>query len=214
MRSRLFPESQTKDCQEIEELRRICCEETDRARQARNPSTVSQVFAQMRDLQNKVNSLSDATEFTVLNQGAAPERPTFPVNPLLFRVPGPCLAAILDCCTIHGILQVLQETFLKGPPAQGGRASTFFEKNPKNLSSSSQELRLDITGTTKRLESEMKREPLKTLILPKWRWNVESYRWNFSHSGMIDYPRFPISELHLRKFITLWNFKAGKSTSR
>ena len=29
------PRNQAKDCQEIEELRRICCKETDRARQAR-----------------------------------------------------------------------------------------------------------------------------------------------------------------------------------
>ena len=33
--NRFFQECQAKDCQEIEELRRICCEETDRARQAR-----------------------------------------------------------------------------------------------------------------------------------------------------------------------------------
>ena len=35
MRSRLFRDDRAKDCQENEELRRICCEETDRARQAR-----------------------------------------------------------------------------------------------------------------------------------------------------------------------------------
>ena len=51
VRNRLFQESQAKDCQEIQELRRMCREETDRARQAiidelsmqqeRNPTTVS-----------------------------------------------------------------------------------------------------------------------------------------------------------------------------
>ena len=35
MRNRLFNESRTESCQEIEELRRICCEDTDRARRAR-----------------------------------------------------------------------------------------------------------------------------------------------------------------------------------
>ena len=35
MRNRHFRENQASYCQEIEELRRICCEETDRARQAR-----------------------------------------------------------------------------------------------------------------------------------------------------------------------------------
>ena len=60
------------DCQEIEELRIICCEQTDQARkqdlklsmqQQRNPTTESEVMAQTRKLQNKVNSLSDAREF-------------------------------------------------------------------------------------------------------------------------------------------------------
>ena len=48
----------------------------------------------------------------MLKQGAALERPTFPINTPLFGVPGPNLAAILDCCTINGILRVLQETLL------------------------------------------------------------------------------------------------------
>ena len=85
MRNRLFRENRAKDCQEIEELRRICCQETDRAilsmHQERNPATVSQLLTQVRDLQNKVNSLSDARYFTILKQRAALERPMFPVNP-------------------------------------------------------------------------------------------------------------------------------------
>ena len=36
LRNGLFQENQAKDCQEIEEWRRICCEETYRARQARS----------------------------------------------------------------------------------------------------------------------------------------------------------------------------------
>ena len=69
---RLFRENQATDCQEIEDSRTDCCEETDRARQARNdelsmhqernPTTESQLLAQIQDLQNKVNSLSDARE--------------------------------------------------------------------------------------------------------------------------------------------------------
>ena len=62
LRNRLFQEIQAKDCQQFEELRRICCEETDRARQARidelsvhqmrNPRIVSQQSTQIQDLQN------------------------------------------------------------------------------------------------------------------------------------------------------------------
>ena len=50
--------------------------------------------------------------FTILNQGAALERPTFPLNALQFRVPELCHAAILDCREIHRMVRVLQETFL------------------------------------------------------------------------------------------------------
>ena len=59
MRNRLFHERRAKACQEIEELTRICCEETDRARQARIdelsmhqeriPATVSQLLAHIQD---------------------------------------------------------------------------------------------------------------------------------------------------------------------
>ena len=35
MRNRIFQEDHAKDCQEIEELRRICCEEAGGARQLR-----------------------------------------------------------------------------------------------------------------------------------------------------------------------------------
>ena len=67
MRNRLFQESRARSCQEIDELRRICCEETDRARQLRidemsmqqerDPTTVSQLLTQIHDLQNKVEFL-------------------------------------------------------------------------------------------------------------------------------------------------------------
>ena len=35
----------------------------------------------------------------------------------------------------------------------------------------------------------------------------------YFHSGMIDYPRYPISCIW-ENSLTLWNFKAGKSTSK
>ena len=65
MRKRLFQEDHARDCLKIEELRRICCEEADRARQARsdglsmhqerNPTIVSQLLTEIREFQNKVN---------------------------------------------------------------------------------------------------------------------------------------------------------------
>ena len=82
MRNKLFQESRAKNCHEIEELRRICREETDRARllridelsmqQKRNPTAASQLLAQIQDLQNEVNSLSDAREFYDPESGSVP----------------------------------------------------------------------------------------------------------------------------------------------
>ena len=94
MRNRLFQEDHARDCQEMKELRRICCEKLDRARQARidelslhqekDPTTASQLMTQIRELQNKVNSLSDARDFfTILKQGAGLDLPMFQVKPLL-----------------------------------------------------------------------------------------------------------------------------------
>ena len=60
MRDILFRETRARNCQEIEELRRICCKETDRARrvridelslqQERNPTAVSQLVTQIQVL--------------------------------------------------------------------------------------------------------------------------------------------------------------------
>ena len=72
MRNRLFQEGRARDCQEIEELRRFCCEEEEKARQSRNdelslkqersPSVVTHFMSQIEELQ-KVNSLPYETGF-------------------------------------------------------------------------------------------------------------------------------------------------------
>ena len=70
MEKKVLPKRSFKGLPKNEELRMIWREETDRARQARidelplhhdrNLTTVSQLMTQIRELQNKVNSLSDA----------------------------------------------------------------------------------------------------------------------------------------------------------
>ena len=89
----------------------------------------------------------------------------------------------------------------------------------ENLTSSSQELRLDITGTTRRREIEMKSESLNTSThLPHFqsrRGMLNQNGGTYSHSGMMDYPRIPVPEWNLEKFPdSMEFFKAGKSTSR
>ena len=91
MRNRLIRGNQARNCQEIEELRRICCEEASRARQARidelsmhqerNPTRLSQLSTQIQDLQNKVNSLSDAREFYDPESGSSSGATHVPSQP-------------------------------------------------------------------------------------------------------------------------------------
>ena len=90
MRNRVFQEDRARSCQEIEELRRMCCAEAERARRLRidelsaqkeeSKSTVNQLMVQIQELQDKVNSLIDAKSSMILKLRAALSYPTFPVN--------------------------------------------------------------------------------------------------------------------------------------
>ena len=92
-------------------------------------------------------------------------------------------------------------------------ASTVFN-NSKNLTSSSQELRLDIAETTRRRESDMKRESLNTSIsLPQFQSGDGVYDHTggtYSHSGMMDYPRIPITDVHLGNVPDSMEFQSWK----
>ena len=150
---------------------------------------------------------------TILNQGAALKRPKFPVNSPPFRIPEPCLAAILGCRMLHRIVRVLWETFFERPPAQEGQHSTIF-RNSKNLASSSQKMRPDTAETARRRESGTKRDSLHTSVSsPHFQSGsgmLNHTGGTYSHIGMMDHPRIPCPELNLGNFPTLWNFKAGK----
>ena len=124
-----------RDCQEIEELRRICCEETERARQARNeefsmqqarnPATVSQMMAQIRDLRNNVNFLSDAREFHDLETGSsgATHVPSQTCSILSSRTLPRCDSGLpqntQNCTDIMG-------NVFERPPAQEGLSPAIF----------------------------------------------------------------------------------------
>ena len=75
--------------------------------------------------------------FMILNQGAALERPTFPVNFLLFWVSERCLAAISGLPLDTWSVMSTSGNVLERPSAQEGRSSTIFN-NSKNLALSSQ----------------------------------------------------------------------------
>ena len=118
LETELFKKIECNIYQEIEELRRICCTEAERARQLRidelstqeeeSKSTVDQFMAQIQELQDKVNSPSDAREFydpeTVRSSGLL-HVPSQPVS-----IPS---RRGLACSLLHRTHVVHQETFLK-----------------------------------------------------------------------------------------------------
>ena len=120
-----FQEIHARDCREIVEMRSTCYEEADRARQARsdelwrlfmqqewNPTTVSLMMAQIRELQNKVNSLSDARASHDPESGRSSgathvsDRTFTILSPVTF----PRCDSGLPSDTLNG--KVLQDTFL------------------------------------------------------------------------------------------------------
>ena len=199
MRNRLYPENQTQDCQEIEELRRICCEETDRARQARidelsmhqerNPTTVSQLLTQIQELQFKVNSMSDAREFYDLESGSSSGGTHVPSQ--LSSILSPWSMPRRDSGLPHDTRNIWSTSgnVFERLPAQEGRTSTICDDS-KNLASSLK-LGPDTEGNTWRPEIE-RDENRKSSSIPVPRFQrgavFDHTGGTHFHSGVIDDP--------------------------
>ena len=126
--------------------------------QERNLTALSQLLIPIRELQRKVISLSDAREFYDPESGSsfgATHVPDETSNILCPRTLPRCDSGLprnaQNCTDIMG-------NVFERPPAQEGRSSIFFNDS-KNLASSSQILRPDISETARR---DMKRESLNT----------------------------------------------------
>ena len=220
LRSRLFQENHARDGREIEELRRICCEEIEQTRKARseelsvqqrrNPTTVSQVMAQIQYLQNKVNSLSDAREFYDPESESSPGATHVPDRTstiLCSRTLPRCDSGLARSTNnFTGIMGIVFER----PLAQEGQSSTIFN-NSKNLASSSQDVRLDVSETASR---DMKRESLNTPIQPSHFQNRSDTSGTYSQVGMMDYPRVPFTERNLGKCPDSMQLQSWKLNSR
>ena len=139
---------------------------------------------------------------------------TFPVN-VSGAIPSPRTMPCRDSGLPHETRNVMGTSgnVCERPPAQEGLSSSIWN-NSKNLATSSQELRTDTERNTKRPESEMRREPQHSSI-PVPPFQSESGLLNhtggtYSHSGVINYPRFPISKLHLGRFPDSMEFQSWK----
>ena len=170
-------------------------------------------MAQIRDLQNEVNSLSDTREFYDRESGSTsgathvPDQNSMILSSTTLLRCDPGLPRSTQKCT--GIMGNVFER----PLAQEGESSTLFN-NSKNLASSSQDMRAEISETAR---NDMKRESMVTPIQPP---HFQSRSRMLDHTGgtyslvgIMNYPRVLITEWNLGNFQTLWNFEAGSLTS-
>ena len=108
---------------------------------------------------------------TILNQGAALERPTYLIEASV--IPSPRTMPRCDSGLLHDTRNFTGTSgnVFERPLAQEGRPSTFCN-NSMNLASS----KPDISETS---WTEMKRKCADSITsLSQWRWFVESYWWN------------------------------------
>ena len=219
MRNRLFQENHARDGREIEELRRICCEEIEQTRktrseelsvqQRRNPTTESQMMAQIQDLQYKVNSLSDARELYDPESGSssgATDVPDQTSTILSSRTLPRCDSGLprntQNCTGIMG-------NVFERPPAQEGQSSTIFN-NSKNLASSSRNVRLNVAETARRDMKKSLNTPIQPSHFQSRSGILDRTSETHSHVGMMDYLRVPTTEWNLGKFPDSMEFQSWK----
>ena len=172
IRDRLRHESQARTSQEIEELQRICYEETIRVRklkieelsqrQERDPATVSLLLAQILDLHYQVNSLADAKEFHDLDTASSSGASHVPSQPWTL----PSAREVLSRDSglppkSRNTIGASGNIFESLPPREGPSSAIF--ENSKNLAASSCGLRPETTGKAMAPE-RVTREPQNSSI--------------------------------------------------
>ena len=123
-----LPRNSRKKLPRIEELRRICCEETDRARQLRidemslqqerNPTTVSQLLTQSQDLRRIFYDPETAS-----NSGTS----RVPSQPLNILSPGGMLSRDSGLPLDTRIIMGTSGSVFESLPAREGPSSAFYE---------------------------------------------------------------------------------------
>ena len=164
-------------------------------------------MAQIQDLQNKVNSLSDAREFYDPESGSSSGATLVPdqTSSILSSRTLPRCDSRLPRNAQNGT-GIMGNVF-KRTPAQEGQSSIIFN-NSKNLASSSQDWRPDISETARR---DMKREALNTpMQSPHFQSRsgiLHHIGGTYSHVDMMDYPRVLFTEWNLGKILDSLEFQ-------
>ena len=156
-----------------------------------------------------MNSLSDAGRFYDPESGSSsgathvPDQPSTILSSRTLPRCGSGLPRNTKNCT--GIMGKVFER----PPVQEELPSTVFQ-NSKNLASSSQDLRPDISGTARKSLNTPTRSPHFQSRSGMSNHTGETH----SHSGMIDYPRIPRTEWNLGKILDPMEFQSWKLNFR
>ena len=202
MRNKLFQESRARQAK-LDELSMM---------QQRDPQTVSQLLAQMRESQDKANSLSDAREFhdpeTAGSSGASHVTSPPLTNPSYRTVPRRDSGLPPETLNMMGISDVFERL-----PAREGQPHNI-SKESQNLASSSRGVKPKLsehtmtTGSKRRPEQQDLSNSRNILHCGD---GISRHTGGtYSHGGMMEYPRFPISKLHLAKFPDSMEFESWK----
>ena len=169
--------------------------------QERNPTTVGQLLTQIQDLQNKVNSLADATEFYDTKTASRSGASHVPSQPLIFPSPRGMLSR--DSGLPHDARNTMGTSgnVFDSPPAREGPSSALLE-NSRNLASSSCGLGPGNTGNRMEHGRGVRQEPQSSSIpTPRFNQGIA----NGTHKVILEK-----TYLHLGKFADSLEFKSWK----
>ena len=203
MRNKAFQFDRARNWQEIEEFRRFCFTEAERARQLRsdelstqkeeNNSTVNQVLVQIHELQDKVTSLNDAKEFSDPETASSSGLSHVPSQPM--SIPSPRGMLGRDSCLQLDTRNSLGTSghVFEGLLARGEPSAALFE-NSKNLASYSCRLKpIDARKVAEHGEG-LRKEPQNHTI-PTPRFATKFSTWNPLYRTGGTYPK----KMHDRK---------------
>ena len=179
-------------------------------------ATMSQLLTQILDLQNKVNSFVWCKRiFTILRQRAALSVPRSQ-STLDYSESQRSAKPRFWIAAWYRYTMVTSGNVFESLAAGEGSSSALFENSP-NLTSSSCGLGQVITGNIMKHERGERRESQSsTIVTPRFNQDVATLspishtRGTYSHNGMMDYPKFPILEMHLGKFPNSLEFPSWK----
>ena len=195
-----------------------CCTEGDRAKQLRidelsipekeSRSTVHELMVQIQELQDKVNSLNDFSEFN--DPETASSSGSSHVPSQLMRIPSPRGSLSRDSCLEPDTRNSfgISGNVLDDPPAPSEPPAAFFDISRNSASAQCEPVSL-ITGRLLDRGNELERNT-RNFAIPTPRfarkistWNPPSRAQASPQNCMVEQLRNQVSEMHFDKFLHL-----------